>query len=87
MKKIFEGFFFTSIGLVIILCDIAYFFGWKPSFMPAEGAYVAKPLELFIALVIGFILVRMPATDIDRKLFQIIEKLTGDLFKKKSDEL
>lgn len=85
MKNIFKGYFLSAVGLMLIGSTVAYFFGYKPDFMPAEAAYVPKPIELLISFVIGLILVRVDSTSVDKTLFGLLNWFI-DIFKKKSQE-
>ena len=74
MKDLVKGWFLSLVGLILIAFTVGYFFGYKPSFMPVEGAYMPKPLELLTSFVIGLFLIRMPATKIDELMTKLIEK-------------
>jgi len=85
MKNIFKGYFLSAVGLMLMGSAFAYFFGYKPDFMPAEGAYVPKSMELAIAFLFGLILVRTDSTKVDTSLLNILDWFL-DIFKKKSKE-
>ena len=83
MKNIYKGYFLSVVGLILMGSTFAYFFGYKPSFMPAEGAYVPKPIELLISFTIGVIFVRVDSTSVDKALTSLLGWFV-DIFKKKS---
>jgi len=85
-NNILKGWLLSAIGFTIILFAIAYFFGYKPEFMPEEGAYTPKPLEILIAFVIGIALLLVPPTIIEKKATEIIEKIDVTIIKRNKDE-
>lgn len=86
MKNILTGWLLSAIGFTIILFDIAYFFGYHPPFMPDEGVYIPKPLELLIAFCIGLGLLLLPPTVIEKKATEVLESINISFNKKPKDD-
>jgi len=89
MKNILTGWILSTIGFTIIVFAIAYFFGYQPPFMPAEGAFVPKAFEIGIAFFIGVGLLLLPATVLEKKATEVLDSITISIIKKpkpKDDE-
>jgi len=89
MKNILTGWILSAIGFTIIIFSIAYFFGYHPPFMPAEGTFVPKAFELGIAFCIGIVLLILPATVLEKKATEVLDSITISIIKKpkpKDDE-
>lgn len=69
MKNILKGYFSSILGVIIILCDVAYFFGII-SLPEYDG--VTFQWRVTIAFIVGFILFFIPPAYIERVLKRII---------------
>jgi hypothetical protein len=72
MKNTFKGYVTSTIGLIIMIADIIYFFGFvdfpSPDFTP-------KTIELGVAFIIGLGLFLMPRTFLEKKVEDVVNKV------------
>lgn len=72
MKNSIKGWVTSIIGLIIMLADVVYFFGFYDFPSPA---FTPKSLELGFAFVVGLGLFLMPRTFLEKKVEDVINKV------------
>lgn len=67
-----KGYITSIIGLIIIVCDILYFFG---IYTFPNPAFTPKAFELGFAFLVGLALLLMPRTFLEKKVEDTINKV------------